>query len=98
MTILGAIGSWAFTVERRFGSRLTRKEHGEICDKANKDLDTKLEKIIRTLEKQTENTLEHRQWMGTAIGNIRTQIAVIRDRMGDDPLKDGTGNFKRGGG
>lgn len=95
---MGAIIAWLLRLERWKGKTLTREEHEEICDKANHVLDQKLEKIISTLERQTQNTLEHRQWMGDSIAHIRTQIAVIRDRMGDDPLKDGTGSFKRGTG
>lgn len=96
--MLGSIVAWLLTLERRLNARLTRHEHTVICDKANADLTTRLEKIISTLDKQTESSLMHRQWMGDSIAHIRTQIAVIRARMGDDPLQDDTGNFKRGGG
>jgi hypothetical protein len=96
VTVVSAIVGWLLTLERRLNARLTVKKHSEICDKANAELDKKLEKILVTLDKQTENTQMHRQWMGDSIAHIRTQIAVIRDRMGDDPLKDDTGNFKRG--
>lgn len=99
----GAIVAWFVRLERRLNARLTRTEHREICEDRNVELTDQLGKIIAMqekqqvlLEKQTENTLMHRQWMGDSIAHIRTQIAVIRDRMGDDPLKDDTGNFKRG--
>lgn len=37
---------------------------------------------------QNEQTALHRELMGGAIAEIRTKVAVLRDRAGDDPLAD----------
>lgn len=93
MTVLTG---WVVTLERRLNARLTRKEHSDICEKSNGDMSKKLDRIELLLEKQHEQSLQHRQWVGDALGTIRTQVAVIRSRAGEDPLDD-TGMFKRSG-
>lgn len=77
----GAVVSWLLTVERRLSNRLTRSEHTKICDKANAELSHKLDKITSMLEKSNEASLLHRQLMGDSVAEIRTNIAVLQERL-----------------
>jgi hypothetical protein len=69
------------TLERRLNARMTRKEHTEICDKSNHELTRKLERIQQTLEKQNESATLHRQLVGDSLAEIRTKVAVLRERL-----------------
>jgi len=55
----------------------------------------KLDALKDMMERQSEQTQLHRTLVGDALATIRTQVAVIRDRMGDDPLKDASGSWRR---
>jgi hypothetical protein len=96
VTVLGAIITWLVRLESRLNARLTRKEHDEICKGRNEALEKKLDTISEQIRQQNESTLQHRQWVGDSLGTIRTHVALIRDRMGDDPFKDTTGTYSRG--
>lgn len=96
VTFMGAIITWLVRLERRLNERLTRREHSEICDRANGELREKMDELKELLERQNEQSSLHRSLVGDALASIRTQVAVIRDRMGDDPLQDMTGRHKRG--
>lgn len=76
------------TLERRLNARLTRKEHAEICEEHSSAIEKKVDGILEELRKQRDASVEHRQWVGDSLGTIRTQVALIRDRMGDNPFND----------
>lgn len=91
---LGGVMGWLVALEKRLNARLTRKEHSEICDKANGELSKRLDKIQGTLEKQGESALLHRQLVGDSLAEIRTTVAVLQDRerqgrRGDHPNEPG---------
>lgn len=99
LSVIGAanmiVVGWLVRLERRLNDRLTHREHQEICDRANGELKEKLEEIKDVIERQNEQAQLHRTLVGDSLATIRTQVAVIRDRMGDDALSDMTGRHKR---
>jgi hypothetical protein len=97
LVAIGGIISWFVRLERRLNERLTFKQHKEICDPSKADLNKKLDELKDLIERQSEQSALHRSLIGDSLASIRTQVAVIRDRMGDDPLGDVTGRFRRGG-
>jgi hypothetical protein len=88
VAFVGTVVGWLVRLEARLNARLTRKEHAEICDRSNGLLAVTLAKIQMTLEKQDDTALFHRQLVGDSLASIRTQVAVIRTRMGDNALDD----------
>lgn len=88
----GAVGlafvGWLVRLEARLNARPTRQENDVIADKVARDLDRKFDEIKGMLEKQNEQTALHRQLVGDSLAEIRTKVAVLRDRAGDDPLAD----------
>jgi len=100
-TAWGAVVGWLLTVERRLGARPTREEHKAMAAEVAANVKGQFDELKRMLEKQDEaatrdrqTTLEHRQWIGDSLADIRTKVAVLRDRAGDDPL-DSTGAHRR---
>ena|ERR1700752_2269326 len=88
LACVGGIVGWLLKVERSLSARMTRKEHSEICDRSNDELSKKLDTINRKLDRQDETaakdrqtTLEHRQWVGDSLADIRTKVAVLRERL-----------------
>jgi hypothetical protein len=98
LTFMGAIITWLVRLERRLNERMTFKDHTEICDKVNGEIRDKIDELKDLLERQNEQSSLHRSLVGEALASIRTQLAVVRDRMGDDPLKDVSGRYRRGEG
>lgn len=92
--ILGAVIAWLVRLEARLNARPTRRENEVIADKVAQDFDRKFDEIKRMLEKQNEQTALHRQLVGDSLAEIRTKVAVLRDRAGDDPLAE-TGAHRR---
>lgn len=92
--IIGAIVAWLVRLEARLNARPTRQENEVIADKVARDLDRKFDEIKGMLEKQNEQTALHRELVGASLAEIRTKVAVLRDRAGDDPLTD-TGAHRR---
>jgi len=92
--VVGAIIAWLVRLEARLNARPTRQENEVIADKVARDFDRKFDEIKGILEKQNEQTALHRELMGGAIAEIRTKVAVLRDRAGDDPLEE-TGAHRR---
>lgn len=101
----GAIGAvfvgWLVRLEARLNARPTRHEQEAIAAKVASKIDCQFEEIKKLLEKQNDSaardrqsTVEHRQWVGDSLADIRTKVAVLRDRAGDDPLGD-TGAHRR---
>src|ERR1700747_1968140 len=92
--IIGGIVAWLVRLEARLNARPTRQENEVIADKVARDLDRKFDEIKGMLEKQNEQTALHRELVGASLAEIRTKVAVLRDRAGDDPLTD-TGAHRR---
>lgn len=95
--MVGGIIAWFVALEKRLNSRMTRHEHAQICEAHNRTLEKKLDDIVTELKKQNEATAQHRQWVGENLGTIRTQVAIVRDRMGDNPFNDESSLRRREG-
>lgn len=99
--ITAVVVGWLVRLEARLNARPTRQEQEAIASRVAAKIDGQFNEIKQLLEKQNESatrdrqsTLEHRQWMGDSLADIRTKVAVLRDRVGDDPLGD-TGAHRR---
>lgn len=92
--IFAAIVAWLVRLEARLNARPTRQEQEVTAEKVARDFDRKFDEIKGILEKQNEQTALHRQLVGDSLAEIRTKVAVLRDRAGDDPLGD-TGAHRR---
>jgi hypothetical protein len=99
--IVGVFVAWLVRLEARLNARPTRKEQQEIAAQVALDVKGQFDEIKRMLERQDESaardrqtTVEHRQWVGDSLADIRTRVAVLRARAGDDPLTD-TGAHRR---
>lgn len=92
--ILGAVVAWLVRLEARLNARPTRREQEVIASKVAEKIDCQFAEIKRLLEKQNEQTALHRELVGASLAEIRTKVAVLRDRAGDDPLGD-TGAHRR---
>jgi len=90
----GAMVAWLVRLEARLNSRPTRREQEAIAAKVAMEVHAQFQEIKQMLEKQNEQSALHRELMGGAISEIRTRVAVLRDRVGDDPLGE-TGSFRR---
>ncbi len=100
-TIVGLIVAWLLTLERRLLARPTREEQEAIAEKVAENMKDQFDELKRMMEKQEEaatrdrqTTLEHRQWIGDSLADIRTKVAVLRDRAGEDSLAE-TGAHRR---
>lgn len=92
--ILGIVIAWLVRLEARLNARPTRQENEVIAEKVARDLDRKFDEIKGMLEKQNEQTELNRQRVSDSLAEIRTKVAVLRDRAGDDPLAE-TGAHRR---
>jgi len=97
----GAVMGWLLNMQRQILARPTREEHKAMAADVAANVKSQFDELKRILEKQDEaatrdrqTTLEHRQWIGDSLADIRTKVAVLRDRAGDDPLES-TGAHRR---
>lgn len=94
----GAVGAvfvgWLVRLEARLNARPTRQELEAGAANVAEKIDCQFNEIKRLLEKQNESTALHRELVGASLAEIRTKVAVLRDRAGDDPLGD-TGAHRR---
>jgi len=90
----GAVMGWLLNMQRQILARPTREEHAASAAIVAASVKEQFDEIKRILEKQNEQTALHRELMGGAIAEIRTKVAVLRDRAGDDPLEE-TGAHRR---
>jgi hypothetical protein len=88
LSLLGVIVGWLVRLEARLNARPTREEQETAAAKVAHVMRIDFEDIKRMLEKQNESSLLHRQWVGDSLAEIRTKVAVLRDRAGDDPHDD----------
>lgn len=93
-TLWGAICAWiawAFRIERWKGRVITRDEHREICEDHQLELKAKLDMILRRLDRQDEDSREHREMVSASLHTIDKKVAILQSRTyqpGD------TGRFK----
>ena len=92
--VLGALVAWLVRLEARLNARPTRAEQEVIAAKVAHDVKGQFDEVKRMLEKQNEQTALHRELVGASLAEIRTKVAVLRDRAGDDPLEE-TGAHRR---
>lgn len=88
---IGAAIAWAVRVERWKARMLTRSEHKEICEDHQLELKAKLDTILRRLDRQDEDSREHREKVSMTLHTIDKKVAVLQSRTyqpGD------TGRFK----
>lgn len=93
-TILAGLIAWLVRLEARLNARPTREENEVIAEKVGREMDRKFNEIKGMLEKQNEQTALNRQLVADSLAEIRTKVAVLRDRAGDDPLGE-TGAHRR---
>ena len=92
--VVGAIVAWLVRLEARLNARPTRTEQEMIAARVAERIDGQFDELRRLLEKQNEQTALHRELVGASLAEIRTKVAVLRDRAGDDPLAE-TGAHRR---
>ena len=92
--VLGAIVAWLVRLEARLNARPTRTEQEAIAARVAASIDDQFSEIRRMLEKQNESADLNRQLVADSLAEIRTKVAVLRDRAGDDPLSE-TGAHRR---
>ena len=90
----GALVAWLIRLEARLNARPTRHEQEAIAAKVSTEVNRQFAEIKGILEKQNESTALNRQLVADSLAEIRTKVAVLRDRAGDDPLGD-TGAHRR---
>lgn len=86
--------AWLVRLEARLNARPTRTEQEAIAAKVAENVKDQFDEVKRMLEKQNEQTALHRELVGASLAEIRTKVAVLRDRAGDDPLEE-TGAHRR---
>ena len=92
--IVAVVVAWLVRLEARLLARPTRKEQEAISAVVAKHVKDQFAEIKRMLEKQNEQTALNRTLVADSLAEIRTKVAVLRDRAGDDPMGD-TGAHRR---
>jgi hypothetical protein len=92
--IIGAIVAWLVRLEARLNARPTRQEQEAIASKVAAKIDGQFAELKGILEKQNDATALNRQLVADSLADIRTKVAVLRARAGDDPLEE-TGAHRR---
>jgi hypothetical protein len=90
----GAVMGWLLNMQRQILARPTREENAAGAATVAASVKEQFDEIKRMLEKQNEQTALHRQLVGDSLAEIRTKVAVLRDRAGDDQLSE-TGAHRR---
>lgn len=94
MAALATVVAWLIRLEARLNARPTRQEQQAIAGRVAAEVNSQFTEIKRMLDKQNESTALHRELVGASLAEIRTKVAVLRDRAGDDPLGE-TGSHRR---
>jgi hypothetical protein len=92
--VLGAIVAWLVRLEARLNARPTRQEQEAIAARVAADIHNQFTEIKSILDKQNEATAFNRSLVADSLAEIRTKVAVLRDRARDDPLEE-TGAHRR---
>ena len=92
--VLGAIVAWLVRLEARLNARPTRTEQQAIAAQVAADVKGQFDEVKQMLQKQNESADLNRQLVADSLAEIRTKVAVLRDRAGDDPLSE-TGAHRR---
>lgn len=93
-TAIGAAIAWVVRVERWKGKMLSRTEHKEICEDHQTELKSKLDTILKRLDRQDEESREHRERVSNSLHSIGLKVAVLQTQRGTPPSGD-TGNHRR---
>lgn len=100
--LFGAVVAWLLRLEARLNARPTRTEQAEMAIAVAANVKSQFDELKIILEKQNDftmrdrvTTMEHRQWIGDSLADIRTRVAVLRDRAGDDPLEGSSAHRRR---
>lgn len=86
--------AWLVRLEARLNARPTRTEQEAIAARVAADVAGQFNEIKTMLQKQNESADLNRQLVADSLADIRTKVAVLRDRAGDDPLSE-TGAHRR---
>jgi hypothetical protein len=92
--VLGAIVAWLVRLEARLNARPTREEQEAIAARVAADVHSQFTEIKGILEKQNESAAFNRTLVADSLAEIRTKVAVLRERARDDPLAE-TGAHRR---
>lgn len=90
VTVVG----WLIRLERRLGAAVTRDEHEKICQRRQEELRVMLGEIGTTVRRFADDFDRHKDRVTHDLGHIRTQVAVLRTKQGENPF-DETGRFRR---
>lgn len=86
--------AWLVRLEARLNARPTRTEQQAIAAQVAADVKGQFDEVKQMLQKQNESADLNRQLVADSLAEIRTKVAVLRDRAGDDPLSE-TGAHRR---
>jgi len=78
--------AWLVRLEARLNARPTRQEQEAIATKVAANIKDQFTEIKDLLASQNESASLNRQLMADSLAEVRTNVAVLRDRVGDDPL------------
>jgi signal transduction histidine kinase len=100
--LVGAIVAWLVRLEARLNARPTRAEQEAIAANVAANVKDQFDEIKAMLRKQNESAEINRQsaelnrqLVADSLAEIRTKVAVLRDRAGDDPLADSGAHRRR---
>lgn len=93
--MLMAVFAW---IGRREIKRLDRIEGDFVkrhdLEGLHRDNVKRFEELRFMLEQQNRTADGHRTHTALVLASINTKVAVIRSRMGDNPLRDDSGNYR----
>lgn len=79
--------AWFVRLERRLGRMMTRAEHEHICERANRALEGRLDKIDQHLAKQDETSERHREKMREGLHGIAIDVTALQVKAGIEPRR-----------
>lgn len=105
LTLAMGLLSWIGRMQVRRLDRLEKELHElaeeavkkEDMEKMHNANDLQLKEILRRLEKQDGRSERHRELVTQDLERIRSNITVIRTRLGQLPFHDDTGSHRKPG-
>ena len=76
--------AWLLKHEAQIMARPTRAELERATEKSIQPLEKQLDEIKRLLQSNTEQTQLHRSLVGDSLAEIRTSVAVLKERVRDE--------------